>query len=36
LVGGVWSGLTWLKVGIVAGCRKHGDEPSVSGAAELV
>jgi hypothetical protein len=33
---GVRSGLTWLRIGMVAGCCKHGDEHFGSGATELV
>jgi hypothetical protein len=36
LVGGVWSGFTWLRIGILAGSCEFGDEPSGSGATELV
>jgi hypothetical protein len=37
LVGwGVWSGFSWLKIGSLAGCCECGDEPSGSGAMELV
>jgi hypothetical protein len=32
----VWRGFTWLKIGIVGGCCEFGDEPSGSGATELV
>jgi hypothetical protein len=34
-VGGVWSGFTWLRIGTI-GCCECGDEPSGSGATELV
>jgi hypothetical protein len=34
LVGGVWVGFTWLRS--LAGCCECGDEPSGSGASELV
>jgi hypothetical protein len=27
---GVWTGFIWLKIGISAGCREHGNEPSGS------
>jgi hypothetical protein len=33
---GVWSGFTWLRIGTVGGCCECGDEPSGSGATELV
>jgi hypothetical protein len=33
---GIWSGFSWLRIGPVAGCFEHGDEPSVSGPTELV
>jgi hypothetical protein len=36
LVGGVWSGFTWPRIGILAGCCECGDEPSGSGATEVV
>jgi hypothetical protein len=36
LVGGLWSAFTWLRIGILAGCCECGDEPSGSGATELV
>jgi hypothetical protein len=36
LFGGVWSGFTWLRMGTVGGLFECGDEPSVSGAKELV
>jgi hypothetical protein len=32
----LWSGFTWLGIGTLAGCCECGDEPSGSGAAELV
>jgi hypothetical protein len=34
LVGGVWNGFTWLRIGTVGGlgCCECGDEPSGSGA----
>jgi hypothetical protein len=36
-LGGVWSGFTWLRIGTGgAGCCECGDEPSGSGATELV
>jgi hypothetical protein len=35
-VGGVWSGFTWLRIGSLAGCCECGDEPTGSGATELV
>jgi hypothetical protein len=33
---GVWSGFTWLRIGLLAGCHECADEPSGSGATELV
>jgi hypothetical protein len=36
LVRGVWSGFTWLRIGIAGGCCECGDEPSGSGAMEFV
>jgi hypothetical protein len=36
IVWGMWSGFVWLRVGLVAGCGGCGDEPSGSGATELV
>jgi hypothetical protein len=36
IVWGVWSGFTWLRIGIFAGSCECGDEPSGSGAMELV
>jgi hypothetical protein len=32
----VWSGFTWLRIGIVGGYCECGDEPLGSGATELV
>jgi hypothetical protein len=32
----VWSGFTWLRIGIVGGCCERGDEHSGSGATDLV
>jgi hypothetical protein len=32
----VWSGFNWLRIGALAGCWECGDEPSGSGATELV
>jgi hypothetical protein len=34
--GGVWSGFSWLRIGLVAGSCKYGDEPSGSGTTQLV
>jgi hypothetical protein len=36
IVIGVWSGFTWLRTGMLAGCCECGDEPSGFGATELV
>jgi hypothetical protein len=36
LIGGVWSGFTWLRLGMVVGCCECGDEPSDSGTTDLV
>jgi hypothetical protein len=36
LVGGLWSGFSWLKMGPLAGCCVYGDEPSSSVITELV
>jgi hypothetical protein len=36
LSGGVLSGFSWLRIGLAAGCCEYGDEPSGSGATELV
>jgi hypothetical protein len=36
LVGGVWNGFTWLRMGTVGELCECGDEPSGSGATELV
>jgi hypothetical protein len=36
LVGGVWSGFTWLGIGPLASSCGCGDEPSGSGSTELV
>jgi hypothetical protein len=33
---GLWSGFSWLSMGPVVGCSTYGDEPSGSGATELV
>jgi hypothetical protein len=33
---GVWSGFVWFRTGAGLGCCECGDEPSVSGATELV
>jgi hypothetical protein len=33
---GVWSGFTWFRIGFLAGSCECGDEPSGSGATELV
>jgi hypothetical protein len=32
----VWSGLTWLRLRPLAGCRESRDQPSVSGATEIL
>jgi hypothetical protein len=34
--GGGWSRFTWLRIGIAGGCCECGDEPSASGATELI
>jgi hypothetical protein len=34
-VRGLWSGLTWLRIGFTGGVSECGDEPSNSGGAEL-
>jgi hypothetical protein len=34
-LGDGWSGLNWLRIGMVAGCYEYGDEPSGSSAIEL-
>jgi hypothetical protein len=36
LAWGLWSIFSWLRIGTVAGCCEYGDEPSSSGATELV
>jgi hypothetical protein len=36
LVEGVWSGFTWLRIGIAGDCCECSDEPLGSGATELV
>jgi hypothetical protein len=36
MVGGVWSGFMWLRIGILVGSCECGDEPSGSGTTELV
>jgi hypothetical protein len=36
LAWGLWSVFSWLRIGTVAGCCEYGDEPSSSGATELV
>jgi hypothetical protein len=35
LVGGVWSGFTWFRTGIVGGFYECSDEPLGSGPTEL-
>jgi hypothetical protein len=35
-LGRLWSAFTWLRIGILAGCCVCGDEPSGSGATQLV
>jgi hypothetical protein len=34
--GGVWSGFIWLDIGTGGGFCEHGEEPSGSGATELI
>jgi hypothetical protein len=34
--GGVWSGITWLRIGIIGACCECANEPSGSGATEFV
>jgi hypothetical protein len=36
LAGNMWDGFTWLRIGLVVGCFKHGNELSGSGTTELV